>query len=91
MTDCVLGVRGCTGVAIEAGVAAGHVIAWAMRKARRVGGWRAVTTEEPPRLLPDSGVAAMSRPFGRRPCGVRRRQVELPSFRRSAVPTVTLR
>ena len=43
-------------------------------------------------LLPDSGAAAMSRPFGRKPCGARRRgQVEPPRFRRSAVPAVTLR
>src|SRR5271166_835692 len=42
-------------------------------------------------LLSDSGAAAMSRPFGRKPCGARRRQVGLPCFHRSAVPAVTLR
>ena len=42
-------------------------------------------------LLSDSRAAAMSRPFGRKPCGARRRQVGLPRFRRSAVPAVTLR
>jgi len=41
-------------------------------------------------LLPDSGAAAMSRPFGRKPCGARRRPVELPRFRRSAVPALRL-
>jgi hypothetical protein len=38
VTDWVLGVRGFGVVVIEASVVAGYVIAWAARKARRVGG-----------------------------------------------------
>ena len=50
------------------------------------------TKREAAGLLSNSGAAAMSRPFGRKPYGrAAAARSSCPAFRRSAVPAVTLR